>query len=468
MMANDKSRFGSPEAQDANVSPFLPWLVAVAFFMQMLDGTILNTALNEIAKSLHRSPMEIQSVIVAYMLTVAILIPASGWLVDRFGARRVMTAAIGLFTGGSLLCALSSSLSFLVLSRIIQGAGGALMVPTGRLVLLRVYSRNDLVAVMSFVAMLGMIGSMLGPSLGGFFVEYTSWHWIFLSNIPVGVMGLLMTRAFMPDVRFPTSARFDWGGFALFSFSMFVATFGLEGIDNFGLSVPVFITLLIVAFVCQVVYWKFFAGRKNAVLGPEAFSRRRFSVGIVGNIFTRLGSSAVPYLNPLFMQLVLGFSPLKTGLVMTPLAITSLAAKPLTVPLLKRFGFKRVLLVNTALQGALIASFSTLSLEMSLPEYILHLSLLGAVNSVQFSSINTFTLVDLSESEASSGNALLSVVMQLCLSLAVGVATLLLYLHMPHGATAPAELLGAFQATYFHLGLVTLVSSLIFLFAPKD
>ncbi|HCF4781020.1 TPA: MFS transporter, partial [Pseudomonas aeruginosa] len=179
----------------------LPWLVAVAFFMQALDGTILNTALPSMASSLNENPLRMQAVVIAYLLTVALLIPASGWIADRFGTRRVFLGAVLLFSLGSLLCALSPSLELLVGARIVQGVGGALMMPVGRLVILRVYPRQDLVRVLSFVTIPGLLGPLAGPTLGGWLVEYASWHWIFLINLPVGLLGCLVAMKLMPDLR---------------------------------------------------------------------------------------------------------------------------------------------------------------------------------------------------------------------------------------------------------------------------
>ena len=214
---------------DAKTAKILPWVVAIAFFMQMLDGTILNTALPAMAKDLHTNPLQMQSVIISYMLTVALVIPASGWLADKFGIKRVFLFAIALFTLGSLACGLSPTLSVIVGFRVVQGIGGALMVPVGRLVVLRAYPREQLVSVLSFITIPGLIGPLIGPTLGGFLVEYASWHWIFFINIPVGIIGILSTLKYMP--RLPRGGElypFDTIGFVLFAAFMLAVTLGLE------------------------------------------------------------------------------------------------------------------------------------------------------------------------------------------------------------------------------------------------
>ncbi len=205
----------------------LPWIAAMAFFMQALDATILNTALPAIAHSLNRSPLAMQSAIISYTLTVAMLIPVSGWLADRFGTRRVFIIAVSLFTLGSLACALSSSLMELVIFRVIQGIGGAMMMPVARLALLRAYPRSELLPVLNFVTMPGLVGPILGPVLGGVFVTWASWHWIFLINIPIGVIGILYARKFMPNFTTPRR-RFDITGFLLFGLSLVLFSSGIE------------------------------------------------------------------------------------------------------------------------------------------------------------------------------------------------------------------------------------------------
>ena len=209
-----------PVALDARTARILPWLVAIAFFMQTLDGTILNTALPAMARDLAENPLRMQGVVIAYMLTVALLIPASGWIADRFGSRRIFVAAIVLFSLGSLLCALSTSFNQLVASRVLQALGGALMLPVGRLVVLRAFPRSEFVRIMAFIALPGLVGPLLGPTLGGWLVEYASWHWIFLINLPVGVIGCIAALRFMPDLKGPERVRFDTLGFVLFGAAM--------------------------------------------------------------------------------------------------------------------------------------------------------------------------------------------------------------------------------------------------------
>lgn len=260
--------------------------------MQALDGTILNTALPSMASSLNENPLRMRAVVIAYLLTVALLIPASGWIADRFGTRRVFLGAVLLFSLGSLLCALSPSLELLVGARIVQGVGGALMMPVGRLVILRVYPRQDLVRVLSFVTIPGLLGPLAGPTLGGWLVEYASWHWIFLINLPVGLLGCLVAMKLMPDLRSPVPSRFDSIGFLLFGGSMVLISIALEGLGELHLSHLRVVLLLIGGLVLLTAYWLRALRIDKPLFPPSLFKARTFAVGILGNLFARLGSGA--------------------------------------------------------------------------------------------------------------------------------------------------------------------------------
>ncbi len=305
---------------DARTARVLPWLVAVAFFMQTLDGTILNTALPAMARDLAEDPLRMQGVVIAYMLTVALLIPASGWLADRFGTRRTFFTAIALFTLGSLFCALSGSFNQLVVSRVVQAVGGAMMLPVGRLVVLRAYPREDFVRVMTFIALPGLVGPLVGPTLGGWLVEYASWHWIFLINLPVGLLGALAALRFMPDLRQTGEMRFDTFGFILFGAAMVLITIALEGLGELQMPHARVMLLLFGGVACLAAYWLRAGKVDRPLFSPQLFHNRSFAVGILGNLFARLGSGALPFLTPLLLQVALGYSPAQAGMTMIPLA----------------------------------------------------------------------------------------------------------------------------------------------------
>jgi EmrB/QacA subfamily drug resistance transporter len=444
---------------DARTARILPWLVAVAFFMQTLDGTILNTALPAMAADLAEDPLRMQGVVIAYMLTVALLIPASGWIADRFGTRRIFFSALLLFSGGSLLCALSVSLPQLIGARIVQALGGALMMPVGRLVVLRAYPRSELVRVMSLVTIPGLIGPLMGPTLGGWLVEYASWHWIFLINLPVGALGAWFALRFMPDLRGAQRSQFDTLGFLLFGAAMLLITIALEGLGDMGMPHARVLLLLFGGAACLAAYW-LRAGRiERPLFSPTLFHTRSFAVGILGNLFGRLGSGALPFLVPLLLQVALGYSPAEAGMSMIPLALAAMAIKPAAKGLIDRFGYRHLLAGNTLLLGALIASLGVTGQDTPLALLLVQLALIGACNSLQFSAMNTIALIDLQDQQTSSGNSLLAVVVQLAMGLGVASAAALL-----GGFSSPQrDVLGAFQLTFLCLGGLSMLAAAIFL-----
>ncbi|MCI0919443.1 multidrug transporter subunit MdtD [Pseudomonas stutzeri] len=446
---------------DARTARVLPWLVAIAFFMQTLDGTILNTALPSMARDLAEDPLRMQGVVIAYMLTVALLIPASGWLADRFGTRRIFFSALMLFTLGSLLCAMSTSFNQLVVARVVQGVGGALMLPVGRLVVLRAYPRSEFVRVMTFIALPGMVGPLIGPTLGGWLVEYASWHWIFLINLPVGLIGCFAASRFMPDLKSPERIRFDSFGFLLFGGAMVLITIALEGLGEMQMPHARVLLLLVIGSACLTAYWLRAGHVDKPLFSPTLFHTRSFAVGIFGNLFARLGSGALPFLLPLLLQVALGYSPAQAGMTMIPLAVGAMLIKPLAKPLIDRFGYRRILIGNTLLLGSLIASLATIDGQTPAALMLVHLSLIGMVNSMQFTAMNTVTLVGLSQQNASSGNSLLSVVVQLSMSLGVASAGALLGGFTEPGADG-AAVLQAFHLTFLCVGAMSLMAAPLF------
>ncbi len=447
----------------------LLWLVAVGFFMQTLDATIINTALPAMAASLGESPLRMQSVIVAYALTMAMLIPASGWITDRFGTRRVFFSAIVLFVAGSLACAASHGLGQLVAARILQGAGGALLLPVGRLALLRTVPRSEFVQAMSFVAIPGLIGPLLGPTLGGWLVEYASWHWIFLINVPVGIAGCIATLKFMPDLRAAVLKRFDGMGYALLAFGMVAVSLALDGVSGLGLRQVGVLLLMVFGFASLVAYWLHAARRPDPLFSPEMLRIPTYSVGLLGNLFSRLGSGCMPFLVPLLLQVSMGFSPLHAGLTMLPIALAGMAMKRAAAPLITRYGYRRVLVTNTVMVGASMATFALAAPGQPMVWLVVQLLAFGAFNSLQFTAMNTVTLRDLAPDMASSGNSLFSMVQMLAMSLAVAAAsTVLSGFTDLFGKTTPVDTLHAFQATFAGMGLVTVASALIFWHLPPE
>lgn len=443
----------------------LLWLVAIGFFMQTLDATIINTALPAMAASLGESPLRMQSVVVAYALTMAMLIPASGWLADRFGTRRVFFCAIVLFVAGSVLCALSRGIGQLVAARVIQGLGGALLLPVGRLALLRSVPRAEFLAAMSFVAIPGLVGPLLGPTLGGWLVQYASWHWIFLINVPVGLIGCLATLRIMPDLRLTQQHRFDGVGYALLAFGMVAISLAIDGVSGLGLRQAGVMVVLMFGFASITAYWLHAVRRPYPLFEPALFGIPTLSIGLLGNLFCRLGSGCMPFLVPLLLQVSMGYSPLQAGLMMLPIALAGMSMKRFATPLIKRNGYRKVLVVNTSLVGLTMASFGLTTPEQPIALHIVQLVLFGAVNSLQFTAMNTVTLKDLTQANASSGNSLLSMVQMVAMGMGVAAAGgVLAAFTGVFGAVGGGgvQTLHAFQATFACMGLITVASAGIF------
>ena len=442
----------------------LLWLVAVGFFMQTLDTTIVNTALPAMARGLGESPLRMQSVVVAYSLTMAMLIPASGWLADRFGTRRVYVAAIVLFTLGSLACALSSSLAQLVVSRVVQGTGGALLMPVGRLSVLRSVPRAQFLQAMSFVAVPGLIGPLIGPTLGGWLVETVSWHWIFLINLPVGAVGCLATLAYMNDSRPAQVPRFDLAGYLMLAFGMVGVSLALDGLSGLGLGEAGVLVLLVFGLASLTAYWLHAAKVPEPLFSPRLFAIPTLSIGLLGNLFARLGSSCMPFLVPLLLQVSLAYSPAQAGMMMLPSALAGMAVKRLATPLITRLGYRRVLVGNTLLVGGTMASFALVVAGQHPALLILQLLVFGALNSLQFTAMNTVTLKDLDGALASSGNSLMSMVQMLAMGMGVAAAGAVLaaFSQLFGPAAGGGQTLNAFRAAFACMGLITVASAAIF------
>ncbi len=442
----------------------LPWIAAMAFFMQSLDATILNTALPAIAKSLDHSPLTMQSAIVSYTLTVAMLIPVSGWLADRFGTRTVFIYAVSFFSLGSLACALSPNLSFLVVSRVIQGIGGAMMMPVARLALLRAYPRSELLPILNFVSMPGLLGPILGPMLGGILVTYATWHWIFIINIPIGLLGIIYAKKNMPNLTMP-KCPFDFRGFILFSMGLVVISisFDLFGHQTLSGYVPL---ALFSSGLIMILGYIFHAKRHaNPLINLHLFQTRTFSLGIVSNLATRLGTGALSFIIPLMLQVGFGFSALMAGIMMAPNAIGSILAKSFVTQILTRFGYRNTLIWVTVIIGVMISQFSLQTPELPIAFLIVPLFILGMVMSTQFTAMNTITLSDLNDHNASAGNSLLAVIQQLSISLGVTISAAILrfYESMRYGSTVEH-----FHYTFITIGMITLASAFIFLLLTQE
>lgn len=442
------------------------WIVAFGFFMQALDTTIVNTALPSMAISLGESPLHMQSVVVSYVLTVAVMLPASGWLADRVGVKWVFFSAIVLFTLGSLFCARSETLSELIAFRVLQGVGGAMMVPVGRLTVMKIVPREQYMAAMTFVTLPGQVGPLLGPALGGFLVQYASWHWIFLINIPVGIAGAMATLLLMPNYTMQTR-RFDFSGFIMLAIGMATLTLALDGKKGMGLSAMTIAGLVVMGCAALFSYWWHARGNKRALFSLNLFKTVTYRVGLFGSLLGRIGSGMLPFMTPLFLQVGVGFSPFNAGLMMIPMILGSMGMKRIVVQVVNRFGYRNVLMGTTLMLALVTLCFPLVVILGWI--YLLPVVLFfqGMINSLRFSAMNTLTLKDLPDKLASSGNSLLSMVMQLSMSLGVSIAGILIGSFFQHQTGSDSQAIhNAFIYSYGCMALIISLPALAFARVP--
>lgn len=448
----------------------LPWLASVGFFMQSLDGTILNTALPSIAADFHQSPLQMQAAIISYMLTVAMLIPASGWLADRYGTRRIFLISIILFTVGSFLCAQATNLNELVLWRILQGIGGALLVPVSRLAILKAFPREEFLRVFSMVVIPGLVGPLVGPLLGGWLVEHTTWSWIFLINIPIGIIGCVLSALFMPNQQEESVGKFDWRGYCYFAVAVVFISIAIQilGEQQYNNQYAIYYGLPgIIAFIA---YWRHSTRHSAVLFDPKLFSINTFRIGLLGNLVARIGSGALPFLIPLYLQIGLGYDPTLSGLTMIPMALGAICVKIFATRMVMRFGYRNVLMINTVILGAMITGMASINVHTPILYIMVYLGVLGMFNSMQFTAMNTVTLHGLFNQLASSGNSMLSVVMQLSMSLGVSFSAILLTLYYGsgtdiqslHGSGISETVIHAFHWTYMTVGILSMFAAGVF------
>ena len=441
----------------------LPWLVAVAFFMESLDTTILNTALPAMASALHVVPLSMKSVLTSYTLSLAVFIPVSGWVADRFGTRVVFSSAIGLFTLGSLLCGLSSDLHVLVACRILQGCGGAMMVPVGRLTMVHAFAKSELVRAMSFVAIPSLIGPMIGPLAGGLIVSFLHWRVIFFVNLPIGLVGLFFVYRHLPDYRAAKMDRLDWVGLFLFGSGIALLSYVLEIFGEHSMGATAIAALLALATLLLLAYGWHATHAPHPLLRLGLFRIRTLRASVAGSFGTRLGVGGMPFLLPLLYQVGLGYSPIQSGLLILPQSIAAISLKMTMPKILSRFGYRRVLLSNTVLLGLLIALFATIGPRTSIVVICLQAAAFGFLSSLQFTSMNTLVYADVADADTSMASTIASTMQQMSMSFGVAAASLATALFIPDRFRSEApEMIHGIHLAFLVLGGLTVLSAAIF------
>ncbi len=433
-------------------------LIAGAFFMENLDGTIIATALPQMAKSFHVGAVNLNIGMTAYLLTLAVFIPISGWVADRFGARSVFASAIGIFTVSSLLCGFSQTLTQFTLMRILQGLGGAMMVPVGRLIVLRNTPKDQLAVAIAYITWPGLTALVLGPPLGGFITTYFSWHWIFFLNLPIGAVALVLALLWIENVRSGEQHPFDWLTFLLAGIASSGTVFAMEklGADGRHWQIPsIILAVSLVSGLLAVV-----AARMRpttSFVDLESLKLKSYALSIYGASAFRIAVSVLPFLLPLMFQIVFGLSAFRSGLYLLALFAGDFSMKAVVIQVLRRYGFRRILIVNgtiTAVSMVLCATFT----PATPPALILLLLYLhGAFRSMEFTCMTTLAYTEIPPNHMSRANGFLSAVMQLSLGMgiAVGAITLRLIAHA-HGHSAAAPQLRDFHAAFLLMSILAL------------
>jgi len=457
-LISSNSSSNPPEASKR----LLPWLVAVAFFMESLDTTILNTAVPAISSALGVVPLSMKAVLASYTLSLAVFIPISGWMADRFGTRRVFASAIGLFTLGSFLCGISSNIHLLVACRILQGCGGAMMVPVGRLTLVRTFAKSDLLRTMSFVSIPALVAPMLGPIAGGLIVAYLHWRYIFFLNIPIGLAGLILVYQHLPDYREKQTHPLDVVGLILFGSGIGLLSYVLEIFGEHTLSPREMSGLLGLSIALLAGYGIHARSLPFPLLQLRLFGIGTFRAAVSGSFFTRLGISGVPFLLPLLYQVGLGFTPIQSGLLVMPQAIAAMSMKAIMPRLLSRIGYRGVLISNTLILGVLLMVFATIGLQTAVWVIVLQAFVYGAFTSLQYTSMNTLVYADIAEEDASSASSIASTTQQMAISFGVAIGGLATAFFIPSAHSDSAAMIRGIHKALIVLGILTIISAIVF------
>jgi len=445
----------------------IPLIVATALFMENMDSTVIATSLPAIAGDIGTSPLTLKLAITSYLLSLAVFIPASGWTADRFGARLVFSTAIAVFMAGSIGCALSGSVTDFVIARTLQGIGGAMMTPVGRLVLLRSIDKSALVNAMAWVTVPALVGPVIGPPLGGFITTYFSWHWIFLINIPIGLIGIFMAQRFIDPIRSEDPERFDLYG-------MVLAGIGLAGIA-FGLSVAglnllpwsVVAALVAIGSISMTLYVIHARRTSSPVLDFGLLRLPTMRASIVGGFLFRLGIGAMPFLLPLLMQIGFGLSPFSSGLVTFGTAAGAMGMKTLAARIIRTFGFRNLMTVNAVISSVFLGACALFTVTTPLLLILIILVVGGFFRSLEFTAINTVAYAEVEPPQMSRATTLVSVNQQLAVSagVAVGAFSVETTLWMRHMTELTADV---FAPAFLVVSVISMLSAFLFWRMPDD
>lgn len=448
----------------------IEFIVSLALFMDALDTTIINTAIPDMARSLHEHPIDLKVALLSYLISLAVFIPISGWIADKFGIKRVFIFALTVFTLSSLWCGYSHSLVELVIARSVQGLGGSLMLPLGRLIILRTFKRHEIVDAMNHVIMVVSVGLMLGPLAGGFITDHFSWHWIFWVNIPVGILAICMAYYWLPESTPKKSRPFDVIGFILFGGGLAALVFALSNLSDSNESAQrSSLIIMTISILMLIAYFVHSRKQPYPIIKMELFRIRTFRVAVLGNLLSRLGFGGVPFILPLLLQIGLGYTAQLSGLLLVPVAIGIVLIKVLSLRLLRLIGYKRLLITNTVCVGMALWLFMIINDQTSVYIIACLTFLFGFLISLQFGALNTLSYADLAHDDLSAAASLVSTVQQLAQSFGVAISALFLRYFSSLSVHFIKLTPPIFHQTFFALGCITILSSFLFIrLKPRD
>ena len=438
-----------------------PMIVGCALFMEMLDSTVISTALPAMARSLGEDPIKLNLAITSYLLSLAVFIPISGWMADRFGARTIFRNAIIIFTIGSVLCGCSHSLPELVASRILQGFGGAMMVPVGRLIVLKTIPKSELVTAMSYLTVPAVLGPVVGPPVGGFIVTYYSWRWIFFINVPIGMIGIMLVTWYIPNIREDEVFPLDLRGFLLTGFGLAGLVFGFESIGRGVISAGIIMCVMAGGGMCMALYIMHARRIDYPIIDMDLMKIPTFSAATLGGGLFRMGIGALPFLLAMLLQVVFGLSPFASGLLTFTSAAGALFMKATATPIIRRLGFRTILISNGVLSAFIMMSYALF--RPATPHAVIVIALLsgGFFRSLQFTALGTLAYADVPDRLMSNASSLSSMAQQLFLSLGVALGAMLL--HVSLGAHGGHLTTSDFTPAFVVMGVLALLSSLLFI-----
>lgn len=450
-------------AQTETIKRYLPWVVAAALFMEQLDTTIVNTAVPAMAESLQVAPLSLKAAVTSYVLSLAVCIPVSGWMADRFGTRRVFSVAVAVFTLASMLCGLALNSPMLVAARILQGVGAAMMMSVGRLSILHTFPKAELLRAMNFVIIPALVGPLLGPTVGGLIVHWLSWRYIFFINVPVGLLALALAHRYMPDYRGATARPLDVIGLVLFGSGAALLSWLLEVFGEHQLDATSGTVLLLLSLALLAAYFVHARQIPHPLLRLTLFRIRTFRVSVAGGFVTRMGVGGMPFLLPLLFQLGLGMPAWQSGLLMMPVAAAAIGMKFISSPMLARYGYRRILTVNTVMIGVVVSLFAVVGPATPLAVIVLLGLALGFFNSLQYTSMNSMAYADIDTPDSSMASTIANSMQQMSISFGLAAGSLVAgwYLgDLPQSDRAAVT--SALHHAFLTLGAFTLLSSFSF------